>query len=58
MLVTYERHRFTFYLMNAASGLHHRDREASALAEWVTIRESRTRAAAGGSGPVCFQGPL
>ena len=41
MLTPYERHLLAFYLANAASGLHHRDREASALAEWVTDRENR-----------------
>ena len=32
MLTTCERRLLAFYLANAASGLHHRDREASALA--------------------------
>ena len=41
MLTPYERHLLACYLANAASGLHHRDREASALAEWVTDRENR-----------------
>ena len=41
MLTPYERHLLAFYLANAASGLHHRDREASALAEWVADRENR-----------------
>ena len=41
MLTAYERHLLAFYLANAASGLHHRDREASALAEWVADRENR-----------------
>ena len=41
MLTTYERRLLDFYLANAASGLHHRDREASALAEWVADRENR-----------------
>ena len=41
MPTAYERHLLAFYLANAASGLHHRDREASALAEWVADRENR-----------------
>ena len=41
MLTAYERHLLARYLANAASGLHHRDREASALAEWVADRENR-----------------
>ena len=41
MLTTYERRLLAFYLANAASGLHHREREASALAEWVADRENR-----------------
>ena len=41
MLTAYERHLLASYLANAASGLHHRDREASALAEWVADRENR-----------------
>ena len=43
MLTAYERHLLASYLANAASGLHHRDREASALAEWVADRENRVR---------------
>ena len=41
MLTAYERHLLARYLANAASGLHHLDPEASALAEWVTDRENR-----------------
>ena len=41
MLTAHERHLLAFYLANAASGLHHCDREASALAEWVADRENR-----------------
>ena len=41
MLTACERRLLAFYLANAASGLHHRDREASALAEWVADRENR-----------------
>ena len=41
MLSAYEGHLLACYLANAASGLHHRDREASALAEWVADRENR-----------------
>ena len=35
MLSTYERRLLAFYLANAASRLHHRNYEASNLAEWV-----------------------
>ncbi len=35
MLTAYERHLIVFYLANAAGRLHHRDREASALAGWL-----------------------
>ena len=42
MLNAYEQRLIAFYLSNAASSLHHRDREASDLAEWVTDRENRT----------------
>ena len=42
MLNAYEQRLIAFYLSNAASSLHHRDREASDLAEWVTGRENRT----------------
>ena len=35
MLAAYERHLIVSYLANAAARLHHRDRAASALAEWV-----------------------
>ena len=31
----------TFYLANAAAALHHRDPEASDLAEWIADRENR-----------------
>ena len=41
MRTVYERRLLAFYLANVASGLHHRDREAPALAEWVADRESR-----------------
>ena len=41
MLTAYERHLLACYLAKAAAGLHHRDREASALAEWVADRENR-----------------
>ena len=42
MLNAYERRLIAFYLANAASCLHHRDREASELAEWMADRENRT----------------
>ena len=35
MLTAYERRLLAFYLANAASGLHHGDREAMELADWV-----------------------
>ena len=41
MLNAYEQHLLASYLVNAASGLHHRDPEASELADWVTSKESR-----------------
>ena len=41
MLNAYEQRLVTFYLANAAAALHHRDREASDLADWVADRENR-----------------
>ena len=41
MLNAYEQRLMAFYLANAASALHHRDREASDLAEWIANRENR-----------------
>ena len=41
MLNTYEQRLVAFYLANAAAALHHRDREASDLAEWIADRENR-----------------
>ena len=41
MLNAYEQRLIAFYLTNTASSLHHRDREASDLAEWVADRENR-----------------
>ena len=41
MLNAYEQRLVAFYLANAASALHHRDREASDLAEWIADRENR-----------------
>ena len=41
MLSTYEQHLLASYLVNVASGLHHRDPEASELAEWVADKASR-----------------
>ena len=35
MLAACERRLLAFYLANATSSLHHRDREAAAIAEWV-----------------------
>ena len=41
MLNAYEQLLVAFYLANAAAALHHRDREASDLAEWIADRENR-----------------
>ncbi|MDD9982289.1 MAG: hypothetical protein OXU81_13175 [Gammaproteobacteria bacterium] len=41
MLSTYEQHLLASYLVNVASSLHHRDPEASELAEWVADKASR-----------------
>ena len=42
MSTAYERHLIVFYLANAAGRLHHRDREASALADWIADRDNRS----------------
>ena len=41
MLNAYEQRLVAFYLANAAAALHHRDREASDLADWIADRENR-----------------
>ena len=41
MLSTYEQHLLASYFVNAASSLHHRDPEASELAEWVADKANR-----------------
>ena len=41
MLNAYEQRLMAFYLANAAAALHHRDREAADLADWVADRENR-----------------
>ena len=41
MLNAYEQRLVALYLANAAAALHHRDREASDLAEWIADRENR-----------------
>ena len=41
MLNACERRLMAFYFANAAAALHHRDREASDLAEWIADRENR-----------------
>ena len=41
MLNAYEQRLLAFYLANAAAALHHRDREASDLADWIADRENR-----------------
>ena len=42
MLNAYEQRLIAFYLANAAASLHHLDREASDLGEWLSGRENRT----------------
>ena len=42
MTTPYERLLVVSYLANAAERLHHRDREAEALAEWVADRDNRS----------------
>ena len=42
MLTAYERRLIVLYLANAATRLHHRDREAAALAEWSVDRDNRS----------------
>ena len=41
MMNAYERRLIALYLANAAAFLHHRDPEASELAEWVADRDNR-----------------
>ena len=41
MLSAYEQHLLASYLVNAASSLHHRDPDASELADWVASKASR-----------------
>ena len=41
MLNAYDQRLMAFYFANAAAALHHRDREASGLAEWIADRENR-----------------
>ena len=41
MLNAYEQRLMAFYLANAAAALHHRDREAADLADWIADRENR-----------------
>ena len=41
MLTACERRLVAFYLANAASRLHHQDREASELAGWIADRDNR-----------------
>ena len=41
MLTAHEKRLVTFYLANAASRLHHQDREASELAGWIADRDNR-----------------
>ena len=41
MLNAYEQRLMSFYLANATAALHHRDREAADLADWIADRENR-----------------
>ena len=41
MLTAHDKRLVTLYFANAASRLHHRDREASALAVWIAGRDNR-----------------
>ena len=41
MPTAYEQHLLASYLVNVASSLHHRDPEASELADWVVSKASR-----------------
>ena len=38
----YERHLIVTYLANTAARLHHRDREAASLAEWMADSDNRS----------------
>ena len=38
----YERHLIVSYLANTAARLHHRDREAASLAEWMADSDNRS----------------
>ena len=51
MPTAHERHLIAFYLANAAERFHHRDREASDLAEWIAGR-NRRHAFDGRKGPI------
>ena len=42
MTTAYERQLTVSYLANTAARLHHRDREAEALAEWLADRDNRS----------------
>ena len=48
MTTDYERHLIVSYLANTARRLHHRDRAAQALAEWVMDSEDGGASRAGG----------
>ena len=47
MLTACERRLIAFYLANAASRLHHQDREAAELAGWIADRDNRMAFGAG-----------
>ena len=42
MSSSYERHLIVTYLANTAARLHHRDREAASLAEWMADSDNRS----------------
>ncbi len=56
MLTACERRLITFYLANAASRLHHQDREASELADWIADRDNRLAFGTGRQRP-CLHHP-
>ena len=52
MLTAHEKRLVTFYLANAASHLHHQDREASELAGWIVDRDNRMAFGTGSRRPL------
>ena len=51
MLTAHEKRLIAFYLANAASRLHHQDREASELAGWIADRDNRVAFGTGSRRP-------